>query len=61
MKPQHWARIGRTENGYCMEITESKSPLANVIEAVPCVSRAAAEKAVSIWLKENGLTYGGRN
>ena len=60
MKTQKWARVGYNSTGYHVQIRESKSPIAKVLETIPCASKAEADKAVSLWLKENGLTYGGR-
>ena len=51
-----WARISGTD----LVIYESRSPLAAVVETVPFGSRAAAEKALATFLKQQGKTFGGK-
>lgn len=60
MKSRAWARIGREGSNYAVIISEGRSPLDPVIEVIQCSSRAAAEKALALVLKEMGRTYGGR-
>lgn len=54
-----WARISHDKKGWCVELTKSKSPLAEVVDWLYFSSRAAAEKAKDHILKDMGKTYGG--